>query len=150
MHPSKTQICQHLDALLDSRIDEAQRAIAAAQEARNNDTKSSAGDKYETGRAMMQIEIDKNEFQLGKARALKADLAKVNLHKSSPRVEFGSLVITAQETYFISIGVGKLEVDGHVVYAISVASPIGNLLQNKAIGDEIEFQGRKLRILELV
>ncbi len=150
MHPTKSQICQHLDALLDSRIDEALRAIAAAQEARNSDTKSSAGDKYETGRAMMQIEIDKNEFQLGKARALKTDLAKVNLLKSSPKVEFGSLVITAQETYFISIGVGKLVVDGQVVYAISVASPIGNLLQNKAVGDEIEFQGRKLKVLEIV
>ncbi len=145
----KTKIIQHLQALLDQRIEESNQAIEAAKESRNNDTKSSAGDKYETGRAMMQIEIDKSEFQRGKALALKADLERVEATKKFSKAEFGSLVMTNHEHYFLAIGVGKLEVEGVKYYAISMASPIGAMLQGKSIGGQTEFQGRTLIITHI-
>ncbi len=52
--------------ILDDKIEILKEEIESTKESRNNDTKSSAGDKYETGRAMMQIELDKNEAQLNK------------------------------------------------------------------------------------
>ena len=47
---------------LDRKIEVINKAIVLAKDSRNNDTKSSAGDKFETGREMMQIEIEKNVF----------------------------------------------------------------------------------------
>jgi hypothetical protein len=145
----KALICKELETMIDARIAEAEAAIAAALEARNNDTKSSAGDKYETGREMIQIEINKSETQRGKALMLKKDLARIDLHKHYTQSAFGSLVITNQEKYFLSIGFGKLQVEGETYVAISLASPIGMALQDKAIGAKVHFQGKELLILEI-
>jgi transcription elongation GreA/GreB family factor len=132
--------------LLDQRIAEAEQAIAAAQASRNEDTKSSAGDKFETGREMMQMEINKNELQRSKALVLKQELGRVQWQKENQRVEFGSLVRTAQETYFMAIGLGKVQVDGEWIFAISMASPIGAALQGKSVGEHLIFQGREITI----
>ena len=52
--------------LIEGRIKSAQETIERAKEASLNETKSSAGDKFETGKAMMQTEIAKAEQQLGR------------------------------------------------------------------------------------
>jgi hypothetical protein len=49
------------------RIASAEEAIRMAQESANQEGKSSAGDKYETGRAMAQLEIEKASGQLAEA-----------------------------------------------------------------------------------
>ena len=135
-----------MQSLLASKIDDARQTIASAKESRNNDTKSSAGDKYETGRAMIQMEIDNNEIQLDKALQQQEELSKIDLKRLNEKVGPGSLVITNHETYFIAIAMGKIIVDGNPFYAISLASPIGMLLKNKAAGEHVEFMGRKLVI----
>lgn len=147
--PSKSDIYKYLQALLAENAVQTQRAIDATKEARNNDTKSSAGDKYETGREMMQIEIDKYEQQLGKIRQQQHELERLNMHAPCHKVEFGALVTTQQETYFISIGLGKLMIDGAAVFAISLASPIGMALKDKRVGDKVQFQAREIEIVGL-
>ncbi|MBX2974264.1 MAG: hypothetical protein KF797_14300 [Flavobacteriales bacterium] len=57
---------------------------------------------------------------------------------------FGSLVTTDQGVYFIAIGLGPVQVAGNTCYAISLASPIGQLLQGKAAGDAISFNGKRI------
>lgn len=145
----KTNLISQISKLLHQKIEAAQSAIAAAKEARNNDTKSSAGDKYETGREMMQIEIDKHELQLSKAEQLKLDLEKIDTAIENSSVCFGALVRTNFETYLISIGLGKFNFDNQTYYAISLASPIGNALKDKSVGDKISFQGREIEILNI-
>ncbi len=142
----KQQIIKQLQEMLDSKIETAIMAIALAKESRDNDTKSSAGDKYETGRAMMQLEMDKNEAQKSKILNLKRELSLINIQKNFSKVEFGSLVVSNQGNYFISIGIGKIEVNNEIFYAISFASPIGKLLQNKIVGDKFQFRGEKFII----
>jgi hypothetical protein len=53
-----------------TRIETAKQAIDDAQQSANEETKSSAGDKYETGREMMQQETDRNQAQLNEANKL--------------------------------------------------------------------------------
>ncbi len=137
----KIKLIQQLNEQLDTQIETAQSAINSAKESKNNETKSSAGDKFETGRAMMQIEQEKNEMQLGKTLQLKSLLKQVDLKKQHETVGFGSLVITNRGKYFIAIGIGKVEVDGEICFAISVDSPVGKLLLGKRVGEEIEFRG---------
>ena len=50
-----------------------------AQEAANEEGKSSVGDKYETGRAMMQIERDKAAQQLDEALKLKNIIDQISI-----------------------------------------------------------------------
>lgn len=146
----KQKIYNRIIESLDQKIEIAKEAISSAKESRDNDTKSSAGDKFETGREMMQIEIDKNEAQLSKAFHLKNDLSKINLLTTNTNVEFGSLVETNNGTYFMSIGIGKVEVDKKEYFAISLVSPIGQILYKKKIGDKAFFQKREFIIENIV
>ena len=135
---------------LDRKIEVIQAAIASAKESRNSDTKSSAGDKYETGREMMQIEIEKNEVLLNQTVRQRKELARIDISEEFNKVSFGSFVVTDQGMYFISIGIGKIPMNKQICYAISLASPIGGLLKNKTVGDEIDFQGRTFKISEII
>jgi len=125
------------------------KALKSIEEARNNETKSSAGDKYETGRAMMQIEEDNNSRQLIQAVQLKTQLQKIDLKKKSKKVELGSMVLTNRSAYFVSIGLGEIKFEAQSYYCISPASPIGLMLMDKKKGEKFEFRGVKHEITNI-
>ncbi len=135
---------------LQTRIDRIRLAVEEIQAAANEETKSSAGDKYETGRAMMQQEKDKMANQLAVNISWKNQLTLLNPAETKERIEIGSLVITQEGQYYLSIPLGKLKLEGQVYFAISLASPIGKALLNQKAGDEIVFQGRKISILQVL
>ena len=145
----KAEIIKHIEALLAEKIEVIESAIEVAKESRNEEGKSSAGDKFETGREMMQLEIDKLELQLNKTQLLEDEVKTLNPKRKNPDVDFGSLVKSNFETYYISVGLGKLEVNGQIIYAISLASPIGMALKGKKVGDKIQFQNREIELLEV-
>lgn len=145
----KEQIFNKIFYLLDERIELARQAIKLAKEARDNETKSSVGDKYETSRTLMQTEVEKNRVQLNKIELLKNELSKIDLHKKFNQAEFGSLIKTTQNNYFISAAMGKIEVENEVYYCISMASPIGKLLHKKKAGDSFIFQGKEIEISKI-
>lgn len=132
------------------KIEDIENAITSATESRDNDTKSSAGDKHETSRAQAQIEIDKLEVQLNKTQVLEKELSSIQVEKEFKHIELGSLVFTNQENYFISVGLGKIELEGHVYYAISLASPVGKFLQGKKAGEKVYFLNREIIIQKIV
>lgn len=107
------------------RIKTAEDAIHFAQAAANEETRSSAGDKYETGRAMMQLEIEKNYTQLAQAISLKHALDNIKYERDSNLIQPGSMVITDRGNFFIAISVGQLTLEGEVYTAVSSDSPIG-------------------------
>jgi transcription elongation GreA/GreB family factor len=131
------------------RILSAKQAIAAAQEAANNETKSSSGDKYETGRAMMQLEIEKDSAQLSEALKLKYALDQITLTTSAITVQAGSLVVTDSAAFFIAISVGKLIVNDNTYVAISPASPMGRKLMGLKVGDSLTVNNHSHLILEI-
>jgi hypothetical protein len=59
MSCSKTEIHSVIMLHLQERMEQGQKDYHLAKESRDSDTKSSAGDKFETGREMMQREMDK-------------------------------------------------------------------------------------------
>ncbi len=146
----KEKIYNKLLEIVESKINLAKVSLDAAIDSRNNETKSSAGDKYETGREMIQLEINKLENQLIISESLKNELFKVNINRIHTTVDFGSLVTCNSGTYFISIGIGRVNIDSQDYYCISLASPIGELLHNKKVGDSFEFNGRKFLIENIV
>jgi uncharacterized protein YgiM (DUF1202 family) len=132
--------------VIDEKISVCKNSIESAKESRDNDTKSSVGDKYETNRAMMQIELEKNNQQLAQYLKQKKELSDIDINRTFDKVEFGSLLLTNQGNYFISVGLGKFEIEDGLFYAISMASPIGQILKNRIIGDIIQFQAKNFII----
>lgn len=142
MKSTKSEIHQKLRFHLEKSLEEARREYALAKESRDSDTKSSAGDKFETGREMMQREMDKLSALVDNTLNSIAKLDRIADLPASIVISEGSLVETDQETYFISIGYGKLD----SFYAISIESPLGVELKGKRVGDCIEMRGRNITI----
>ena len=61
----KNSIIQALLQELDERKASIEKDLAAIEESKNNDTKSSMGDKYETSREMAQAEWNKLQERKG-------------------------------------------------------------------------------------
>ena len=120
--------------------------INSNQKALTSETKSSAGDKHETGRAMLQLEMEKASLQLDGIYTMERILKKINIKDSANIVRLGSLIITNKTNYFIAISAGKITVNNQLYYAISTSSPIGKLLLGKTIGDTFVFNNKTLVI----
>jgi hypothetical protein len=103
---------------VEQRIAAAQLEIDYAQASANAEEKSSAGDKYETGRAMAHLERDKAAQQLQEAIKLKASLAKVNQSVRKEIVELGSVITTTHGNFYLAISAGKLQVNDFSVLCV--------------------------------
>ncbi len=62
----KSLILNRLKEIIDEKTAIVKTEIQLALETRDNETKSNVGDKFETTREMMQLEIEKNMAQLNK------------------------------------------------------------------------------------
>ena len=128
--------CQHY---VDERTANAQQAIASARDAATDDTKSSAGDKFETTREMMQQEIARHQQLLTDAERMRQVLATLDIRQLSNTAKLGSLVETNRGTFFLAISAGRLEVDNTPYWIVSTASPIGSRLIGLRAGDQFSF-----------
>ena len=149
MQVSKVALHEHCVQLLNGRIAELETAAEAVREARNNETKSSAGDKYETGRAMMQQEEDKLLARLGAAQQMRLQLRQLDPKVSDTKISPGSMVQTNARIYYLSVSLGKVMYDNKPYFCVSAEAPISRVLLGKAAGESIELNGRKERILAL-
>ena len=145
--PTKKEVIAACNHVLDERTTRLNEAMAASREAANSETKSSAGDKYETTRELMQAEMERLSHQLAEVSKLKEALYQAEMAVPGEEISIGSTVKTNRGTYFLAAGLGKIIVDAEDVYVISTASPIGQLLVGKKVGEEIVFNGVSQRIL---
>jgi transcription elongation GreA/GreB family factor len=132
------------------RMEAALQGIEEAREASNDDTKSSAGDKFETGRAMMEQETERNTVQLNEANKLKVALNQLNPNAVSDKAETGSLVITNNGNFYISVSAGMLTIDGETYFAISPASPVGLKLMGQKVGYEFQLKDKQYLIKKVI
>jgi hypothetical protein len=135
--------------LLRGRIVTAQDAMNQAQEAANNEEKSSAGDKYETGRAMGQLQKEMHGRQLAEYAKEVEALQSVFTNSVCDRVGLGAVVRTAEIAFFVSAGLGRQEVEGMTILFVSPMAPLARSLQNKKSGDSMMFNGVNIVIEEV-
>jgi len=140
----------NMKSAAEQRVLRSKADLEEASESRNSATKSSAGDKHETARAMMQIEIENCERQLAKALGQRAELAQIDFSRKDTAAARGSMVCTDRGLFIICTGAGKIEVDGATCYAVSAAAPLGAALLGAKAGDEIDFRGQMHQVTAVV
>jgi hypothetical protein len=133
-----------------TKLSNIENTIRSNQEALASETKSSAGDKHETGRAMLQLEMEKAGQQLRGVTEMKLVLERLNIQEISNACKMGSIVKTDNFNYFIGISAGKLIVENETYYAISSKSPIGQLLIGKKEKEVVSFKGKSFRIEKIM
>ena len=137
-------------SFVENRFQTIQNTIKEIQESLTSETKSSAGDKHETGRAMLQLEREKAGQQLSEIQKIKEHLSKINIEKSSKTIGLGSVVYTTQSNYFIAISAGELVLDSESFYAISAATPMAKVLNSKTVGDKVPFRNTTIVITQII
>lgn len=115
-----------------------------------SETKSSAGDKHETGRAMLELEREKLGQQLVDAEKTMQLLHTVDIFSKKRTACLGSLVKTTGANYFLAISAGEYMSDPEKYYCISLNTPIGIMLLGKSVGDTIMFNNNEIEILEII
>lgn len=131
---------QHL-----SRLEE---MMTYAQQEANKETKSSAGDKYETGRSMMQLEKEKYAMQHSRVSTQLTILQRLDLG-THEEVREGSLVDTNIGRFFIAVGMEPQHIQNEPVTCISLSTPIGMCLEGLEAGDVVDFRGQEIEIWEV-
>jgi hypothetical protein len=107
-------------------------------------------DRYDSYRAQLLRKRDMLGQQLEKVQNEIAVLDRIDLKRACTEAGFGSVVITAQQKVFISIGIGKICLEGEGdFYAISSGVPFAEAARNKKKGDFIVFNGKKTEVLDV-
>jgi len=138
------EICR---SLIQQRMEATKLAMQHAQEAANTEEKSSAGDKYETSRAMSHLEKDMHSKQLAEIVKELGLLHAVGVNKICQVVEPGAFVECAHVSFFIVAGIGKQIVDSKEIYFLSPQAPLAKMLYNKKAGDRFMFNQTEAEIV---
>lgn len=147
---TKQELYDFCGAFVEDRIARIQSNIKGIQESLTSETKSSAGDKHETGRAMLQLEREKLGQQLAEAENMKQVLNKVPVTSKMEHISLGSLVKTSKAWYYLAISAGEYKKQDQPVFCISIQTPIAKLLIGKSKGTAVVFNGTMIKIIDIM
>lgn len=134
---------------IEERLMRNKLTLQELKESAGSETKSSAGDKHETGRAMLHLEQEKAVKQLANNQSLKNTLDKIDPTLINSTVSIGSLVVTKKLSFFISIPLGKIALGTCEYFSISLTAPLAKKFIGKQKGDKVLFNGQEYLIEEL-
>jgi hypothetical protein len=146
---NKTELKDHCISIIQDRIAGLITAMTGAQAAANEETKSSAGDKYETARAMNQLEKDMLARQLAENKKELAAMMEVDIAGDHEITRAGSLISCSDMDFFLLGGLGKMMVNGATVFVISPNAPLAQSLMGKKKGDSFLFNRQTMEIREI-
>ncbi len=112
-------------------------------------TKSSAGDKHETARAMIHLDQENNSMQMLEAQKTFRILSQITIEKHSS-IKMGSLVKTDKALFYISVGLGKQKINDTEFFAVSPISPLAQKLMGLTENAIVNFNGLIYTILRIV
>lgn len=138
------------------RLEEACRAgreqMGSLRMSLGSEVKSSAGDKHETGRAMIQLEMERlaSRLNLQEEQLSLFERLVATGNMAPTQVAPGRMVVTDKGMYFIAVSLGPVTLGNHTVLVISPVSPVGQALIGKGVGDAAVFNAQALRITAIV
>ncbi len=146
---NKEKLLEGCINVIDGKLETIQKAIDGYKQDLLSESKSSAGDKHETGRAMLQLEMEKLGQQYQTVLVQKHALQKIDI---APKeiIQIGALVLANGVCYFLATSIGQVTVEEKTVMVVSANSPIGKQLLGKQKGDALVFNGTKISIDEVM
>jgi hypothetical protein len=143
----KKKLLDHCRAQLLENIQNLQEVMEEAQQSAND--YGPPKDRYDAFRSQLLRKRDMFAQQLLKSKEQLTILDKINMDKPNEKVELGAVIITEYQKLFVSIGQGKIKLEGEDWYAISPGVPIYKAMEGKRAGEEFTFNGRTSKILTL-
>lgn len=133
---------------VEKRITDYKNEIALLNEAIENNDKESEGE--DSGNGKLLNDLEKNAGYLNDVLKTREFLAQINPNSVNTTAAIGSIVKTETIIFYLSTSVGKIEINDETYYAISLQSPIGQLLKGKSETDTFKFNDKNYTILEIL
>lgn len=146
---TKPMLFEKAKKVIQLQIDDLQEQLRAIEESANSETKSSAGDKYETQLEMLNQSRDVLNRSLTKSRSLLMQLQNVSLEPKN-KVTDGALIKIKLGWVWISIPLGQLTLENKVFHLVSKASPLIHNIWELKEGEEFQFRGNKEKIEQIL
>ena len=138
----KKEIAAHCIQVVLEKLEALKRELILVQESANNDTKSSMGDKYETGREIVMQERNKLGAQLDLFANQLTALKVIDIDNEHSVVKYGSLVETSQGWFYISVPIGKISIGDKQIFVISLNAPLAKEMIGKKVGDSFSLNNQ--------
>jgi hypothetical protein len=106
-------------------------------------------DRYDSFKTQLSRRRELLSEQIQKAWEEIEIIKRIDPAKVESQAGFGAMVITSRQQLFISVGMGKFEVDGKVWHAVSPSVPICQALTGLKKGDIFQFRDEKITILDV-
>lgn len=146
----KQQVYESCLHVIQEKITFSNSLLIELADGAENASKSSAGDKHEVGRAMVQLEQEKIGNQLLELESQFVALQKLKNYTPTATITNGSLIGTSLGYFYLSIAAGKLTVGNQLIFALSPQSPLGNAFLGLSVGDTATFNKTSYTILEIL
>ena len=145
----KKRLKQYCVEIIKTRIEGNEASILNAQINANSEEKSSAGDKYETSRAMSHIEKDMLSRQLVANQNELIMLLNIDVNHINASAVAGSFIVCGAFSFFIAVGLGKVNFETKYVYLLSPHAPVAKMLMDKKKGDGIVLNKINEKIVDI-
>jgi len=146
---TKPHLHAHCIALVEASIADIKKQMSELVSEAQNDSKSTAGDKHETGRAMMQLAQEQLGKQMLEAEVKRNQLVRLDTKSKHARITEGSLVDTSTGTLFLAAPIGKIQFENKDIFVLSAQSPLGKILIGRSEGESVSFNQRSIHILSI-
>jgi hypothetical protein len=145
----KAALVNHCLSILMNRAASADKQLQDLKEDLQGESKSSAGDKHETGRAMVQLEMEKLADQRKDLQLMLDKWSQIDFSTPDSRVKVGSLVVTSSGIFLLAVALGTTMFEAENVVVLSSLSPLAQQLIGKTINDEIKVNNHLYKIIAI-
>ncbi len=146
----KVAFLLHCESLLVDRMTVYNTELKELQSSYDTETKSSAGDKYETAREMIHIEKGKILTRIANLKKVDVDLKRViQQKKKRSNAQFGSMISTDKATFLLGVPLGNVKFKDRVIFCVSLLAPIAKEIIGKASGQTISLNSNVQTIQEI-
>ena len=140
-------ILKHLLGHVDKDLAEAKARMASLKESLGAESKSSAGDKHETGRAMIHLEQERVQDTVGRLEHMRGILVqRAAQDKPIQRVSPGALVETTGPWVLVGVPLGKVQLPNALVLCVGAEAPLAQQWHGAQPGDQVALGPQKLTI----
>lgn len=134
---------------LEKKMDQINKNILDLNGSLSSESKSTAGDKHDTGRAMIHLEMEKKGKQFIQLSKQKEVVLKIDPNLKSNKIQLGSLIETNENWYYISIGAGSMITKDKPILFISLASPIAQRMKTETVNSIFSFMNKNIEIISI-
>jgi len=145
----KKELIDYLIDFTNNKIFEVTSELNAVQSSANSETKSTAGDKYETARAMAMLEKEKLSSQLNVLSKQLQSLNSISLNNQHNEIKNGSLINTNYGRFLVVTAIGKVIFNEQEIFVISPMAPLVQSLLSKKKGETVNFQNRRYSVIDV-